>query len=99
MATKKKAAPKKAAPVKAVAKKAPAKKKTAAKPKGTTKIGFVSRRGQVVVRATGLPGTDHGQKIYQVGCSKCGHNYGCNGSDIHDHKCPKCQGGHEGLAY
>lgn len=79
---------KKAAPAKAV-------KKTS--PKGTTKIGFVSKRGQVVIRGTGKPGTDHGQKIYQVGCSKCGHVYGCNGSDIHDHKCPKCQGGHEGL--
>ena len=96
MATKKKAASKKAAPKKAAPKPA-AKKKTALK--GTTKIGFVSRRGQVVIRGTGAPGTDHGQKIYQLGCSKCGHVYGANGSDIYDHKCPKCQGGHEGLAY
>jgi hypothetical protein len=90
---------KKVAAKKTVAKKSPVKKavkKTS--PKGTTKIGFVSKRGQVVIRGTGKPGTDHGQTIYQVGCSKCGHVYGSNGSDIHDHKCPKCQGGHEGLA-
>jgi hypothetical protein len=87
---------KKAAPTSAATKNAAPKKHTPS-PKGTTKIGFVSKRGQVVIRGTGLPGTDHGQKIYQVGCSKCGHVYGCNGSDIHDHKCPKCQGGHEGL--
>jgi hypothetical protein len=98
MATKKKAVVKKAAPKKAAPKKAAAPKKKTS-PKGTTKIGFVSRRGQVVVRPTGIAGTDHGQKVYQVACSKCGHNYGSNGSDIHDHKCPKCQGGHEGLAY
>jgi hypothetical protein len=89
MATAKKSATKKAV------------KKGAAKPslKGTTKIGFVSKRGQVVIRGTGLPGTDHGQKIYQLGCSKCGNVYGANGSDIYDHKCPKCQGGHEGLPH
>jgi hypothetical protein len=97
MATKKKVAVKKAAPIKAAP--TPAAKKHKPAPKGTTKIGFVSKRGQVVIRPTGKPGTDHGQKIYQLGCSKCGHVYGANGSDIHEHKCPKCQGGHEGLAY
>jgi hypothetical protein len=97
MATTKKVAVKKAAPIKAAP--APAAKKHKPAPKGTTKIGFVSKRGQVVIRPTGKPGTDHGQKIYQLGCSKCGHVYGANGSDIHEHKCPKCQGGHEGLAY
>ena len=28
----------------------------------------------------------------------CGHRYGANGSDFHIRKCPKCQGGAEGLS-
>jgi len=67
--------------------------------KSTTSIGYVNRNGQVVVRNTGLPGTDHGQSVYQLGCSLCGHVYGANGSDIHLRKCPKHQGGATGLHY
>jgi hypothetical protein len=65
----------------------------------TTVPGYVNHRGQVVIRNTGLPGTDHLQMIYQLGCSNCGHIYGANGSDIHDRKCPKCQDGAKGLDY
>jgi hypothetical protein len=67
--------------------------------KGTAKAGYVNLNGQVVIRNTGRPGTDRGQKIYQLGCSKCGHVYGANGSDIWDRKCPesKCQGGRPGF--
>jgi hypothetical protein len=68
-------------------------------PRLTTATGFVNRNGQVTVRHTGLPGTDHLQYVYQVACSECGHNYGANGSDIHDRKCPKCQQGAPGLDY
>jgi hypothetical protein len=68
-------------------------------PKGTTRVGYVSDpHGQVVIRNTGEPGTDHGQTIYQLGCSHCGHVYGANGADIWDRKCPKCQGGKPGFA-
>ena len=63
----------------------------------TTSIGYVSRNGQVVIRNTGLPGTDHGQSVYQLGCLRCGHVYGANGADIHLRKCPSCQGGAPGL--
>jgi hypothetical protein len=65
--------------------------------KGTTKIGFVNSNGQVVVRNTGESGTDHRQYVYQLACSKCGHNYGANGTDIHDRKCPGCQNGEPGF--
>jgi predicted Zn-ribbon and HTH transcriptional regulator len=41
--------------------------------------------------------TDHNQFVYQLACSKCGHNYGANGSDIHSRRCPKCDGGLPGL--
>ncbi|HEY2392991.1 MAG TPA: hypothetical protein VGK22_17570 [Candidatus Angelobacter sp.] len=70
-----------------------------AKDTPTTKTGYVNRNGQVVIRNTGLPGTDHGQKIYQLACSICGHVYGANGTDIFERKCPDCQGGKPGLEY
>lgn len=66
-------------------------------PRGTTLPGYVNRNGQVTVRDTGMPGTDHLQRVYQLACSKCGHVYGANGSDVHDRKCPKCQAGAMGL--
>jgi hypothetical protein len=65
----------------------------------TTVPGFVNRNKQVVIRSTGLPGTDHLQTVYQLGCSACGHVYGANGSDIHLRLCPTCQGGATGLSY
>lgn len=71
-----------------------------AKPRGkTTTIGYVNRNNQEVICATGLPGTDHGQYIYVLRCRDCGHEYGANGSDIFQRKCPKCQGGKPGLPY
>lgn len=67
--------------------------------RGTTAIGFTNPRQQTVVKATNLPGTDHGQKIYVLRCSPCGNEYGANGSDIHLRRCPACDGGRPGLAY
>jgi tRNA(Ile2) C34 agmatinyltransferase TiaS len=58
--------------------------------KGTTRPGFVSRNGQIVIRKTGARGSDHLQYVYELECNRCGHHYGANGSDIHDRKCPKC---------
>src|SRR5690606_17300415 len=68
-------------------------------PRRTTETGYVNRNGQVVLRDTGLPGTDHGQKIYVLRCPKCETEYGANGSDIFQRKCPTCQGGAPGLEY
>jgi hypothetical protein len=65
--------------------------------KGTTEIGFENRNGQVVLMATDLPGTDHNQMTYGLGCRHCGEEYGANGSDIYERKCPSCQGGQPGL--
>jgi len=63
----------------------------------TTHPGYKNRNGQIVVRNTGLPGNDHEQSIYELKCSHCSHIYGANGSDIFQRKCPKCQGGADGL--
>lgn len=65
----------------------------------STKLGFTNAGGQVVVRATGLPGTDFGQSVYVLRCSHCQESYGANGSDIWLRKCPKCQGGRPGLPF
>src|SRR6266542_4488679 len=46
----------------------------------TVQIGFVNKHGLTVTRATGLPGTDHLQKIYVLRCPVGGgHEFGANG--------------------
>lgn len=65
----------------------------------TTRTGYVNKNGQVVVRNTRLPGTDHLQWVYQLGCSQCGQVYGANGSDIFQSKCPACQEGAAGIPF
>jgi hypothetical protein len=65
--------------------------------KGTTEPGYRNRNGQVVIRPTHLAGTDHYQYIYVLRCGKCGHEYGANGSDIFQRRCPHHQGGAPGL--
>ncbi len=69
----------------------------AQKAKGTTDPGYENPKGQIVVRNTGQPGTDHNQFVYGLRCKYCGHVYGANGSDIHERKCPACQGGRPGI--
>ena len=43
--------------------------------RGTTKIGFVNDNRQEVLRDTGLSGTDHGRRVYEVRCQLCDHRY------------------------
>jgi hypothetical protein len=64
----------------------------------TTEPGFVNLNGQVTIRNTGLPGTDHNQYVYQIACSHCGETYGANGTDIFERKCPRCQQGKAGIS-
>lgn len=59
----------------------------------------MNANGQIVIRNTGLPGTDHLQRIYVLHCALCDEIYGANGSDIHGRKCPECQGGRPGLPF
>jgi len=67
----------------------------------TTTIGYENRNNQVVIGTRGIKGTDHRQKAYKMKCQKepCGHEYGANGTDIFQRKCPKCQGGDQGIEY
>jgi hypothetical protein len=65
----------------------------------TTSAGYRNRNGQLVVRATTLPGNDHRQRIYVLRCGSCGREYGANGSDIFQRRCPACGGGRPGLEF
>lgn len=65
--------------------------------KGTTEVGYRNRNGQIVLRKTDLPGNDHMQMTYVLRCEQCQHQYGANGSDIFQRRCPAHDGGAEGL--
>ena len=68
-----------------------------AKLAATTTPGFCNPNRQEVMRATGSRSTSHwNQSIYRLRCALCRHEYGCNGSDIHNRLCPACQGGQPG---
>jgi hypothetical protein len=63
----------------------------------TTAPGYTNPNGQTVVRETAMRGTDHNQRIYVLRCTICGIEYGVNGSDIFQRRCPNCQKGRPGL--
>ena len=67
--------------------------------KGTTRAGFINPNQQQNLGRTQPPikGTDYGQCVYIIQCTRCGLIYGANGSDIWERKCPKCQGGNPGI--
>jgi hypothetical protein len=59
----------------------------------TTDPGYTNRNGQIVLRKTSERGNDHNQFVYVLGCTRCHHEYGSNGSDIFQRRCPACGGG------
>lgn len=65
----------------------------------TTDVGYINRNHQAVLRKTFRPGNDYNQRVYVLRCLNpdCRHEYGVNGSDIFQRKCPSCQGGKPGL--
>lgn len=65
--------------------------------RGTTQVGYQNRNDQVVLRKTELPGNDHNQLVYVLRCIPCGHEYGANGSDIFQRRCPVHDAGAPGL--
>ncbi len=63
----------------------------------TTVTGVCNPNKQMVIAATGAPSTTRDrQTIYHLRCSRCRHDYGCNGIDIKARLCPKCQSGAPG---
>ena len=65
----------------------------------SVQIGYVNRNGQICTGHRGTAGTDHLQLAYRTECGHCGHVYGANGSDMHERRCPICQGGAAGITY
>jgi 5-methylcytosine-specific restriction protein A len=65
--------------------------------RGTTARGTVNRNDQLVLGPTGQRGTDHGQSVYALRCTRCDHEYGANGSDVWLRRCPACGGGAPGF--
>ena len=61
----------------------------------TTQPGYVNRNGQIVIRNTDLPGTDHLQTVYQLGCSACGHILDSLTLDGRLWTCPECGTTHD----
>jgi hypothetical protein len=59
----------------------------------TTTLGYRNVFRQEVVRKTGAAGTNPYQRVFFLRCGDCGHEYGAEGCDIHDRRCPRCQGG------
>lgn len=67
----------------------------------TTEIGYINRNQQKNLGSRGVKGTDHGQVAYKLQCQNpdCGVEYGANGTDIFQRKCPTCQGGLPGIEF
>jgi hypothetical protein len=60
----------------------------------TTAPGYENPNRQQVIARTGAPSvTRANQTIYHLRCRPCGFDYGCNGMDIKDRLCPRCQQG------
>ena len=67
-------------------------------------VGDTNRNGQRLIKKTDTPGNDHMQYVWVVRCTRvdannveCGYQYGVNGSDFFQRKCPMCQDGRPGL--
>jgi hypothetical protein len=65
----------------------------------TTAPGYRNKNKQEVLRATNQTGNDHNQLVYVLRCGPCAREYGANGSDIWQRRCPYCQRGASGLSY
>jgi hypothetical protein len=62
-----------------------------------TRIGYVNKNGQVVVRNTDLRNPNKNRSLYELGCSYCGSVHSACGNDIVECRCPKCQVNAAGL--
>ena len=67
----------------------------------TTSIGYINRNEQKNLGTRKVAGTDHGQYSYRMLClnEACKLEYGANGTDIFQRKCPSCQDGKLGIDY
>jgi hypothetical protein len=57
--------------------------------------GTVNTKRQLVIRDSGVI-NDHQQTVFILRCGDCGYEYGAQGCDVFERKCPRCQGGRGG---
>ncbi len=65
----------------------------------TTEIGYINSNKQLNCGHRSSAGTDHNQFAYKLKCQNCDFEYGANGTDIFQRKCPKCQNGSQGIEF
>ena len=67
----------------------------------TVQIGYINRNNQMCLGTRGRPGTDHLQLSYRMICliEDCEFIYGANGTDVHERRCQRWQGGTSGISY
>jgi hypothetical protein len=65
----------------------------------STQKGYVNKNNQRCDGHRGVSGTDNLQRVYRITCLDCDHVYGANGTRNFESKCPRCQGGADGLEY
>lgn len=54
-------------------------------------IGEQNKNKQILMRKTPQKSTTHPfALIWVMRCSRCNHEYGCNGCDAHERRCPQC---------
>ena len=55
--------------------------------------GDINANGQRLVRKTTKPGNAPTSRIWVLYCPVCEYEYGANGFDAHERRCPKHQNG------
>jgi hypothetical protein len=65
----------------------------------SVRLDSVNGHGQRCLGTLGVPGTHKNAVVYKLECNLCGFVYGANSGDVHERKCPNCQGGAPGLRF
>lgn len=61
--------------------------------------GDTNKNKQFYMRDTGQEGTDNMQYVIVVRCLKCKQEYGTNGTNFFQCKCPHCMGGKSSISF
>ena len=65
----------------------------------TTQMGHINKHNQKCLGHRNVKGTDNLQRAYKTKCLDCEDEYGSNGSDLFERKCPSCQDGAPGIDF
>ena len=65
----------------------------------SVEIGYLNPNGQQCCGHCGVSGNGFNQYAYKTECTICGCVYGANGADMHERRCPECQGVAPGIRY